>query len=97
MNIQQLKQAFENPEEHSRAIYHEAALLNEHMDVSLTKMITQAMSLSLAKQRGRGKYGWWEEEIISHADLVQKCRENLLSGSYIDVINYAAMLMARDI
>jgi hypothetical protein len=72
-------------------------MINERMDVSLTKMTAQAMSLSLAKERGRGKFGWWEESAVSHRDLVQRVRENLLSGSYIDVITYAAMLMAREL
>jgi hypothetical protein len=72
-------------------------MLNERMDVTMTKMTMQAISLSLARERGRGRYGWWEESIISRVDLIQKCHKNLLNGHWLDTINYAAMLMARGI
>jgi len=95
MKINELKNVFEHPENYTREVYNEAVLINEHMDLHLIKMTAQLMSLALAKARGRGKFGWWEPEMISQVDLVERALACLRSGDFAKVIVYAAMLMAR--
>lgn len=64
-------------------------------DEILASFANTAMRERLKKQRGKGFYGWHTPQ-CENSDLKARLLENAESGDWVDVMNLAAMLAARE-
>lgn len=67
---------------------------NEAADALLIEMVAYEMRHKLAKKRKDGRGGWFTPDCES-IDLVDSLRKHVENGDMIDVINLAAMILAR--
>ena len=55
------------------------------------RIVEQRMAIGWEK----GRYSWWDENVVSDYDLQHYLEENLVSGDFDDVAVYAMMLYFR--
>jgi len=68
---------------------------SNHADAVLVRATEYAMSVRLKEQRDNGFFGWNTPQ-CENSDLLDRLKKNLEKGDYIDVINLAAMILARE-
>jgi hypothetical protein len=74
---------------------HDLAALERTADEALTLCARRAVQEGLDDGRGRGKAGWWREEVVSDARLLGRLQAQMDSGDMVGTLTYAAMLLAR--
>lgn len=67
---------------------------NEAADSILVEMAAHEMREKLAKKRKEGRGGWFAPS-CSSARLKNMMMEHIEKGDYVDVLNLAAMILAR--
>ena len=67
----------------------------EKADSILLSFIRHEMQKRLEEQRNKGFSGWHTPQ-IENENLLKRLNKNLAQGDYIDVINLASMLLARE-
>ncbi len=67
----------------------------EKADSALLRFTEYEMRTRLNEQRVKGFTGWNTPQ-CENSDLMKRLKKNLEAGDYIDVINLAAMLNARE-
>ena len=65
-------------------------------DERLVGYAAMAMKKKLEIARAKGRGGWWDSEICSIDQLRGLLREHLEKGDMVDVMNFAAMIYARE-
>ena len=68
---------------------------DEKADEILVDMVRHEMTEKLEKKRAQGKGGWFGPN-CSNAFLHELLSEHLHKGDMVDVINLAAMILARE-
>jgi len=68
---------------------------SSHADSVLLRSTEYSMSVRLKEKRDSGLSGWNTPQ-IENKDLLARLRKSLEKGKYIDVINFAAMILARE-
>lgn len=69
----------------------------DRADRELVALTQKQMRESLAKAREKGKGGWWNPSECSIGELQDLLHKAVLDGEMLSVINYAAMINARQI
>ncbi len=64
-------------------------------DILLVEFANYEMREKLKKQRDKGFRGWHTAECENN-DLKERLLKNVSSGDWVDVLNLAAMLLARE-
>lgn len=67
----------------------------EFMDCLLTNIAKRAMSEKLELSRNKGRGGWYEDS-CSVETLKQMLLEHIEKGDMVDVMNFAAMIYAKE-
>lgn len=65
-------------------------------DYGLLRMIGRECSDRLEAAREKGRHGWWDDKVCSIASLKASLAKAITKGDMIDVINFAAMIHARE-
>lgn len=84
-----------NTEDTTLATHFILYMPDEEADALLTEFIRDEMRIKLAKKRQQGRGGWFTTR-INNETLKQMLKEHTKKGDMIDVINIAAMIMARE-
>ena len=81
-----------------RSIYRTAAreIAEKSADDRLVSYAYMAMREKLEIARATGRGGWWDSETCSIDQLRGLLREHLEKGDMVDVMNFAAMIYARE-
>lgn len=66
-----------------------------HADSVLVRATEYAMIKRLKEKRNAGFFGWNTPQ-VENSELLNRLRKSLGKGAYIDVINFAAMILARE-
>lgn len=69
---------------------------DEKADKILVDQIKGYMEVKLSKKRGQGYGGWHKLNFCKNKELLERLKTNLEQGDFIDVINLAGMIIARD-
>lgn len=71
-------------------------IIEESADDRLVKYACMAMreKLKISMERGRG--GWWNPDECSIEQLRYMLQEHMEKGDMVDVMNFAAMIYARE-
>lgn len=72
-------------------------LKDDHADRELVAYTTKAMRNKLADARKKGRAGWWDNTQCSIEHLQNLMLTAVQDGDMISVINYAAMVHARQL
>ena len=67
---------------------------NQSADIMLVSIASIAMTEKLKKKRGEGKRDWHTSPLIND-DLLSELRKHVDKGDMVDVMNFAAMIYAR--
>lgn len=81
----------------SKARRTERFIIEDAADHALTTFTQKLMRDRLAQARDKGKQGWWNPSECTRETLENLLHASLAKKSLIDVINYAAMLHARNL
>lgn len=65
-------------------------------DDRLCYVAHQAMTQKLRKKREEGRGGWWNPDECSVEFLRECLHAHLIKGDMVDVMNFAAMIYARE-
>lgn len=65
-------------------------------DYALMRMIDRECSDRVEAARENGRHGWWDDKVCSIANLKAGLAKAITKGDMIDVINFAAMIHARE-
>jgi hypothetical protein len=69
---------------------------NQIADERLCQYAKMAMEEKLEEKRLEGRGGWWNSDECSIDSLRQMLREHIEKGDMVDVMNFAAMIYARE-
>lgn len=65
-------------------------------DTALIDAIKCEMTEKLADARQNGRAGWWNDDVCDIEYLYQLREKSISDGDHISVINYTAMIAARE-
>lgn len=68
---------------------------NDAADMLLIEFVAHEMRERLKTQRDKGYHGW-HTSICDNKDLIKRLKKNLEKGDLLDVLNLAAMALARE-
>jgi hypothetical protein len=69
---------------------------NSLADSELMRMMAAEATNKLDDATKKGRHGWWDDKVCSIRDLKLRLGDAIFHGNMIDVINYAAMIHARE-
>ncbi|MFO4754346.1 hypothetical protein V5H08_11840 [Vibrio cholerae] len=73
-----------------------AAMNEEFADKQLLIATQSEMAKKLGEHREKGRHGWWNKDVCSIEDLYSYRRKALNENDHVSVINYTAMIAARE-
>ncbi|HGE6114242.1 TPA: hypothetical protein ACGG8C_002017 [Vibrio cholerae] len=73
-----------------------AAMNEEFADKQLLIATQSEMAKKLGEHREKGRHGWWNKDVCSIEDLYLYRRKALNENDHVSVINYTAMIAARE-
>jgi hypothetical protein len=68
-----------------------------HLDEVATDIFAAHMKGRLAEARKKGRYGWWDDHVVTVADLELMLRLAYGKGDVIDIANFCMMLHQRGV
>ncbi|WP_039913129.1 hypothetical protein [Cellvibrio mixtus] len=71
-------------------------LIDEMLASDLALFVEMAVRVSLFEAHNNGKSGWWIEEECTIENLEKLLEKAINNKDYISIINYSAMIYARN-